>query len=375
MSYTKINWTNSVSTPLDADNLNHMDNGIYELDNKQIENEKSKSGLWNFTGNTIMLNSKNFENSDNYRTVESPTISVRNGCLEIATSTPGARAGIYGGLNKVVSLLSTGSNQLLVKLRVKASRATRIYPVKRYNYVNGTYIVTDNVVLSNLDSIGSASSYWQIDDTDWHDLFLIFNVAEEINEIGIMFEGYKNTVTFVYVQQFDVFLNTDMPESVALKTEFGELTQCVNNTESRLTKIENFGMCYITEVITLSQTTIYTVEADNIALSAPVSISITRGGENTVLVRADGVELIDTLTNKVVDSTMTDIEITADDLLAGLQLTEGGTLTVKYYNKNCEDLFNRINNLGSSYKTVTASYNTIETSNDFTVEEKEEIEV
>lgn len=136
-----------------------------------------------------------------------------------------------------------------------------------------------------------------------------------------------------------------------------------------------YGMDFVVETVLMGQSTTYSVLMTNIAINAPVSVNVVYGGGNSQLVRADGVELIDTLTNKVVDSTMTDIEITADDLLAGLQLTEGGTLTVKYYNKNCEDLFNRINNLRSSYKTVTANYNTIETSNDFTVEEKEEIEV
>lgn len=134
------------------------------------------------------------------------------------------------------------------------------------------------------------------------------------------------------------------------------------------------GMDFVVETVLMGQSTTYSVSMTNIAINAPVSIRVAYGGGNSQLVRADGVELIDTLTNKVVDGTMTDIEITADDLLAGLQLTEGGTLTVKYYNKNCEDLFNRINaiNCGSQATSVVyAVDSTTQASEAVTVEEVE----
>ena len=233
MSYKKINWTNTPLTPVSAENLNIMDNGINELYNLHTKSEKTNIGLWNFSSDTLMLNSKNFLNSDNYRTVDSPTISIYNSCLEVSTSIAGARAGIYGELRKAVSLLATGANQLLVKLRIKASRPTRIYPVKRNDYINGTYITTDNIVVSNLDNVTTTSSYWQIDDTDWHDLLLIFRVKtnEKLNEIGIMFEGYQDTATCVSIQQFDAFLNTDVSDSTSLITELEEVNQRVENIE------------------------------------------------------------------------------------------------------------------------------------------------
>lgn len=137
-----------------------------------------------------------------------------------------------------------------------------------------------------------------------------------------------------------------------------------------------FGMDYVTENITLVPNAVGSVPESNIATNAPVSVHITLGGGNSQLVRADSVELVDKLTNKVVDSTMTDIEITAEDIISGLQMTEGGTLTVKYYNKNCEDLFNRINNLSnSSYKTVTANYDVVEISNEYETVDKTEVDI
>lgn len=45
MAYSKINWANKPSsTKLNADNLNHMDNGIYENDNS-VSNLMTAFGL------------------------------------------------------------------------------------------------------------------------------------------------------------------------------------------------------------------------------------------------------------------------------------------------------------------------------------------
>ena len=113
-----------------------------------------------------------------------------------------------------------------------------------------------------------------------------------------------------------------------------------------------FGMDYVTKNITLIPRAVGFVDESDIAFNSLVSVHITPGGSGSQLVRADGEKLIDKLTNKVVDNTMTDIEVTAQDVIAGLQLTEGGTLTIKYYNKNCEDLFKRING-GTAFNSAT----------------------
>lgn len=124
-----------------------------------------------------------------------------------------------------------------------------------------------------------------------------------------------------------------------------------------LIELQSFNMRYITDTVTMIPTTLYSISDENIATNVPVVVHITLGGGNSQLVRADGIELIDKLTNKVVDSSMTDIEITAEDIIAGLQMTEGGTLTVKYYNKNCEDLFRRMSNMGNGSKVISVIHN------------------
>lgn len=119
-----------------------------------------------------------------------------------------------------------------------------------------------------------------------------------------------------------------------------------------------FGMDYVTEYITLLPEMIGSLAEADIATNAPVTVHITLGGGSSTLVRADGKQLIDQLTGKVVDTaTMTDIEITAEDIISGLQMTEGGTLVVKYYNKNCEDLFGRISSMSNGSKVINVVHN------------------
>lgn len=146
------------------------------------------------------------------------------------------------------------------------------------------------------------------------------------------------------------------------------------NLLKQFSNIAPYIMGYITEKITMLSSTIYTVQTDKIAYSSPVTVHITYGSSNSKLTRSDGVELIDKLTNKVVDSNMNDIKITTQDVIAGLQMTQGGSIEISYYNANCEDLLQMINN-SSSYKVLQTNYSTLETSTEYEVIEKSEVEI
>lgn len=130
----------------------------------------------------------------------------------------------------------------------------------------------------------------------------------------------------------------------------------VKKIVSEFKLIQNSVMSHITRTATISNQ-IFSLSKDEIASNSPVEISYTRGGGNSTLIRADGAELIDQLTGKVIDVTMTEVEITANDIIAGVKLTEGGTLTVKYYNKNCEDLLRRINNINNGSREISIIHN------------------
>ena len=238
MAYNRVNWTNSADTPLNAGNLNIMDLGIKELDNRVSDLQTKTTMLYsnnlslhNFTGNTLMLNSKGFENTDNYTTIDEPTeFTAINDYLKISTA---SKSGVYGKLSKTIDLWGDG-RQLLVKLRVKASKSgAKIYPVRRLNGSYGTYIDSFCVVSSNLTNVNTMS-HWVLSGTNWNDLWLIIkgNTSDgyHLNEIGIFIQSQDNTAITVYVQQFDVFYNNDISEMSGATAE--QLQQIESNTAS-----------------------------------------------------------------------------------------------------------------------------------------------
>ncbi|MEF2918855.1 MAG: SGNH/GDSL hydrolase family protein [Acutalibacteraceae bacterium] len=243
MAYNRVNWTNSADTPLNAGNLNNMDLGIKKLDDQVSELETKTTMLYsnnlslhNFTGNTLMLNSKGFETTDNYTVVDNPTeFTTINDWLKLSTA---SKSGVYGKLSKTIDLWGDG-RQLLIKLRVKTSKSgAKIYPVRRLNGNNGTYIDSFCVISSNLTTINTLS-HWVLLDTNWHDLWVIIkgNTSDgyELNEIGIFIQSTDNTATTVYVQQFDVFFNNDTAECTGATEE--QLKQIQSNTNA-IAKLE-----------------------------------------------------------------------------------------------------------------------------------------
>ena len=106
---------------------------------------------------------------------------------------------------------------------------------------------------------------------------------------------------------------------------------------------------YITDTITLTPNELYTISESTIANNSPILITISGGGGNTVLQRADNTELIDQITGEVINSTMTKVEITATDVISGILLTQGGTLNVTYYSKECENLIAELNQLKTNF--------------------------
>ena len=64
---------------------------------------------------------------------------------------------------------------------------------------------------------------------------------------------------------------------------------------------------------------------------------------------------------------MTDIQITAEDVLSGIRATNGMSIQVKYYSANCENLLQMINNAGNGEQLVSPVYSMTTENNDTTV--------
>ncbi|MBQ7521515.1 MAG: hypothetical protein IJU14_01390 [Clostridia bacterium] len=113
------------------------------------------------------------------------------------------------------------------------------------------------------------------------------------------------------------------------------------------------AMCYISEAVTISTTDEYKLSSNKIAPSSPVNITVQGGAGTSTIVRTDDEDLVDILTGNTVDSTMTDIQITAQDVIAGIKATGTMSIVMKYYNKNCENLLQMINNSSNGVTTVS----------------------
>lgn len=224
MSYIKINWTDTPTTPLCADNLNNMDNGIYNNDaailftentiatNKTLTDNKIDV-LSNFVGlQNLMINNVKFASTTNWSVVDAGygTVSASNGLLSITINTAGKYIGVYGKLTKSIIFDAAQSKIALIKIRLKSSDGATIRPVWRYGGVNGKYITAANIIASSISYLNG----WQITDSNWHNLWAVVQLDStatadlSCNEFGI-FVGGDDSTCGVQIQRFDVLYGGD----------------------------------------------------------------------------------------------------------------------------------------------------------------------
>lgn len=217
-NYTRVNWTNTYTTPLNADNLNVMDKGISDLSSdiadvtaaisKNQDNLTSLMCYPNQSAN-IMINAKNFTSTANWSKVNAGTIGVDNTSLTLASN---GALGAYGKLSKTITLDADGDKLVLIKIRALLAQggSAKIVPCWRLN-VNGDYIHPASVVASNLTSGTASNVYWQLAESNkWQDLWLIARRPTagkdfSLNAIGLF---VQSTAT-VYISHYQVFYSLD----------------------------------------------------------------------------------------------------------------------------------------------------------------------
>lgn len=220
-NYTRVNWTNTYTTPLNADNLNTMDKGISDLSSDIAavtavteaisKNQDNLTSLMCYSNlaNNIMLNAKNFKDTANWSKVNAGTIGVDNANL---TFTSNGALGAYGKLSKTITLDVDGDRLVLIKIRALLAQggSAKIVPCWRLN-VNGDYIHPASVVASNLTSGTASNVYWQLAESNkWQDLWLIARRPTagkdfSLNAIGLF---VQSTAT-VYISHYQVFYSLD----------------------------------------------------------------------------------------------------------------------------------------------------------------------
>lgn len=214
-NYTRVNWTNTYTTPLNADNLNVMDKGISDLSSDIAavattisKNQDNLTSLMCYPNlaNNIMINAKNFKDTTNWAKVNTGTVDVEDAVL--ALSSQGA-LGVYGKLSKTITLDSNGDNLVLIKIRAMSMSDTKIVPCWRLT-ANGDYIHPASVIASNLTSDTASNVYWTLNTKDWQDLWLIAcrptaNTDFSLNAVGLF---VQSTAT-VYISHYQVFYSLD----------------------------------------------------------------------------------------------------------------------------------------------------------------------
>lgn len=211
MAYQRVNWTNTYTTPLSADNLNVMDKGIEVIDGSLNKIQSDLQSLICYPNHSvnIMSNAKNFTDVTSWAKLNTDAIEIDNNNLVLKSS---GSAGMYGRLTKSITLDGDGDKLILIKIRALLAQggSAKIVPCWRLN-VNGDYIHPASVVASNLTSDTASNVYWQLSESNkWQDLWLIAQRKTDgtdytLNDVGLFLQS---TAT-VYISHYQVFYSQD----------------------------------------------------------------------------------------------------------------------------------------------------------------------
>lgn len=179
MAYGKINWTNTRATPLNAQNLNKMDNCIYDTD-KLLNSAYHLMTYPNVSADCL---------DGNFSVTGDTDLTTENGCLTIDSDTN--TIDLTSDLSEVKTV--DNNRLMLIKLRIKRNNSAYLYVAFKYITANDeVYIINENIVASNL-RISNATPSYLIEDDNYHNIWCIFKSANAIQIKGIAVE-LANTV-------------------------------------------------------------------------------------------------------------------------------------------------------------------------------------
>ena len=175
MPYKRINWTNTQETPLNAQNLNKMDEGIYN--NQSSINSLEQLATYPNTANNCL--------KGNYSVTNEAGLNVKNGCLNIIQSNASTTV-LKSDLSDVKVI--DNNRLMLIKLRLRMTSGSNLSVYFKYRTNNDElYVTKDNIVASNLSISGLGNPSYTITDNEYHNIWCIFNGSdiEEIKGIAV----------------------------------------------------------------------------------------------------------------------------------------------------------------------------------------------
>ena len=172
MPYKRINWTNTIDTPLNAQNLNKLDEGIYN-NQAQLNSLEQLATYPNLASDCL---------KGNYSVTDETELIFGNGCLKIQSS-----IGTTTLSSDLTDVKTVDNNRLmLIKLRVKMMSGSNLSVYFKYKTNdNEQYVVKENIVASNLSLKGIGKPSYIIQDNEYHNVWCIFNAPSVTSITGV----------------------------------------------------------------------------------------------------------------------------------------------------------------------------------------------
>ena len=174
MSYERVNWTNTIQTPLNAQNLNNMDIGIKNT-YTEINNVMELAAYPNLGADCI---------SGTYAASNGAELFVGEGSVITVTQNNASTTVISSSLNGTKKVDT--DRLMLLKLRIKMTSGSNMSVYLKYiTETDEVYILSSNIVAGNLNTGGVGNPSYVITDNEYHNIWCIFKLPEETEITGI----------------------------------------------------------------------------------------------------------------------------------------------------------------------------------------------
>ena len=197
MAYSKTNWTNTSDTPLNAQNLNKMDIGIYDNE-KSLNNALHLMTYPNVSADCL---------TGNFSVTGDTTLTIENSCLNIDSN--GNVTNLIGNLSETKTV--DNDRLMLIKLRIKRNNNSFLYIAFKYiTEDDEVYVINENIIASNLRISGNATPSYLIEDDEYHNIWCVFHSTNQIHIKSIAVE--LATAVKTTISNFQVFYSMDKAE-------------------------------------------------------------------------------------------------------------------------------------------------------------------
>lgn len=177
MSYERVNWTNTIQTPLNAQNLNNMDIGIKNT-YTEINNVMELAAYPNLGADCI---------SGTYAASNGAELFVGEGNVITVTQNNASTTVISSSLNGTKKVDT--DRLMLLKLRIKMTSGSNMSVYLKYlTETDEIYVLSNNIIVGNLNTSGVGNPSYVITDNEYHNIWCIFKLPEETEITGIAVE-------------------------------------------------------------------------------------------------------------------------------------------------------------------------------------------